>query len=806
MLSKDQLEVVSHAKGHAKVTAVAGAGKTTTMIELVLEKMRGGMDGSKIRVIMFNKSAQEDFTSRLTSKCNAAGIHKTPSVKTFHAIGRSLCEHFIRQGWMPRLNLEPLPDHELNVRALSALKACATPDIQKLIKEKQNAWLRSFLEFVDICKSCTLSPENVFIKHHYPPEKTLFIKAYHHFETWRIKEGKCTYADYLYQPVIAMQCSKHALRSVTNKIELIIVDEFQDVSEIQFEMLKMLAGSRAMVVVVGDGDQCIYEFRGAKPVFMTSGFSEAFEHASYKIPRTYRYGHCLAISAAHLISNNKDRDDVLCISGDGSPSTKISCHDQSLDCRQIVGVYKERISQGFKPESMVVLCRLWSQSTPVELSFLKHGIRYRMSGGYSALDRSEIRALITVLLMNSEHWANIPSTERATKVFELLKMCGLMVKHEELRRIGAKIAHETNTRASELILLEADAMGEFRATRMRDLGKTLQYVETAETASEALERFSLGLDYITVLREGALKPEDGDNRANGARCFIDFIMHDDKRTINESIEYINSLNNSKTNSPSNGSIEITTMHRSKGLEWDCVFIPGMSSDNVPYLKEVDGGGIQNTIEAERRLMYVAMTRAKVTLDVFAPGINGSGGSDVELKDSEVPSLFVSEMQIEDSVALGEAIENMTGNISVSADCLLLSRRYLKDIGSTPSIQISKGEEKPKFSIDCQYTSSSGEEILVVGKDPKMIEAVKNDGTTVFYSLYEAERCFSANNKNTKEKLNNKAGDVMEGMRIMHSKFGAGLIEGTPDNYVLVRFSDKTRYFNRDGFLSGIIKT
>ena len=372
MLTEEQLLVTRHIRGHARVTAVAGAGKTTTMVRYVLERLRSGMDPRLVRVVMFNKAAQEDFSRKL--QLAVGGAFGLPPVRTFHAMGRNLAISLAKEGYLPPFDPTPLGDTQIGIEMLRALQASAGTSSQRAaIRDEQQQWLDAFVGFVDLAKSSLQTPQSSFFAGGYPDQYELFIEAFARFEQWRKAAARVTFSDYLYDPCCAIAANPDLAQFLANRVELFVVDEFQDINDIQFFLLKTLAGERAHLQVVGDTDQCIYEFRGARPDYMLTHFGENYPHSSYQMSRTFRYGHRLALAAAHLIAHNQRREPVLCISADNAPATKLELRLQTADGFSLADLCLAEHASGRPFRDMVFLCRTWAQAAPVELVLLQRG-------------------------------------------------------------------------------------------------------------------------------------------------------------------------------------------------------------------------------------------------------------------------------------------------------------------------------------------------------------------------------------------------------------------------------------------------
>src|SRR5699024_10546688 len=193
--------------------------------------------------------------------------------------------------------------------------------------------------FIDRVKT-TLSPAETGLEGlGYTDRHRSLIDLFHSFAQSRKGQARISYADMLSEPVMAIRQTAPLPRLVGNKMDLILVDEYQDTNEIQHLLLRYVAGDRARVTVVGDPDQTIYEFRGAKPEFILKRFSDEFETPlEQTLSYTFRYGHRVALLANHLICHNTGRRDVLCHSHPSTPATGTTLHRTENDAGTVLQI------------------------------------------------------------------------------------------------------------------------------------------------------------------------------------------------------------------------------------------------------------------------------------------------------------------------------------------------------------------------------------------------------------------------------------------------------------------------------------
>ena len=389
-LTDEQLRITNHSGGHARVSAVAGSGKTTTMVARVGQLLQQGVGADQLMILMFNKSARDSFAEAMHHRLSSSA-RQLPEVRTFHSLGMRLVNSFTRRGALPAFSL---------VTEEYVQEKLARQVANEVYREEQHndGWLagdevEEFLTFIDRVKSTVADAAEVFKKLDLSARYSYFVKAFELFEKVRRQRKIRFYADLIHEPLMAMLADGELAAWVTDRVEHIIVDEYQDINEVQQQLLKILAGSRARVMVVGDVDQCIYEWRGARPEYITTRFQLDFPNPeNYQLSYTFRYGHQLSLAANHLISGNRKRDRKLCISHQTTKKTTISCLEEQKN-HPAVPVLEKWREQGRSLREAVVLVRLFAQSVPVELALLEAGISYRLEGNAQVFDCPEVLAL-----------------------------------------------------------------------------------------------------------------------------------------------------------------------------------------------------------------------------------------------------------------------------------------------------------------------------------------------------------------------------------------------------------------------------
>ncbi|MDK9705971.1 MAG: ATP-dependent helicase [Desulforhopalus sp.] len=736
-LTEEQLRIVGHGGGHARVSAVAGSGKTTTMVERIGHLLRHGTPAGEILVLMFNKSARDGFAEAMTK--NLGGLNcPLPEVRTFHSLGLRLVNSFTKRGALPAYRL--VTDEYL-------LERLARQVVTELYKEEFEGWpsgeeVEEFLTFLDRVKGTVLDVGQVLAGLGLPARYGYFVQAFELFEKVRREQKIRFYADLIYEPLLAMRADPHLAAWVADRVEHIIVDEYQDINEAQQQLLKILAGKRAKVMVVGDVDQCIYEWRGAQPEYITTRFQLDFVNpANYLLSYTFRYGHALSLAANHLIANNRKRDRKFCISHGGTPCTAITCLEEAdkfagttsaRPGHPVLTILGEWSGQGRSLAEAVVLVRLFAQSVPVELALLEAGIPYRLEGNNQVFDCPEILALTGYLQLVSGTLGAEDLPNRVRILHAMLSQPHMGVKREELEGLAQAIA-EDPTAAPETLLAWSD----------RDLPPFLKkrFVETAEnwrqlakmphsgSAAGLLKTIVDKLKLYDFYDTFSARSATAENRVKTCQAFIDFAAGQQLSVV-ELLAKIAGLREAGQSGAA-GSLLITSVHRAKGLEWPLVVLPGLEEGSFPFYRE-QGATVE--LEDERRLFYVAMTRVIERVVCIHP-TDAAFKRSMAKGSARYPgppactSRFLYEANPGLSADLGQVLHGLVAAEKVSlAGDIDIAEEYFKAVGREPELlALRRGD-----TVSAEPVDRGAGKVLQIG-------------------------------------------DIAEGLRVWHGFFGAGTV-------------------------------
>ncbi len=652
-LTAEQQAVVHHGEGHARVAAVAGAGKTTTMAARVLHLLSSGVAPKRMLVLMFNRSAKEDFQRRLATM--APDGQPLPDVRTFHSLGHRLTQSLCRWGALaPRrlLSAEWQMERLLRQASLNVL----ADQMERRDAALEGDRLEALAHFCGLVKAAMLSAETLYERLQFEPDTDYFPAAFAEAERLLEAEGVMSYADLLYRPVQALEADDALRQRVEGFLDHVIVDEYQDINTVQQRLLAVLAGSTASVMAVGDANQCIYEWRGARPDTMLENFTATFGDATdYPLSMTFRHGHALALTANHAIMANRRRPDQLCLAGARNPATRINAGQGS---RFLLDALIDWQSQGRALSDASLLVRSWALSVPFQLALLQAGIPFRMLRE----DRFVFRLPLVQALAGYLKLSRRPELlQDPEQLLLLLAQPTPFVARERLQRLAYQLASTQQWPERHEPVLAA-----LKPLQRRTLKKRWELLcelprLSAWPPAKLLSHVVEVIDAEKTLKRAAARRDKGEEDVR----LLDVLI-EQAESVQDPDAFIELLERPVENQA--GGVLISTVHGAKGLEWPLVAVAGVNEEDFPYYSR-DNPLSDERLEEERRLFYVAITRAKEQLLVLHDG------------GVHKPSRFIAESAWQDGMRIAEHLAHAqppSDPVAVNAPSLV--ERYLKKIG------------------------------------------------------------------------------------------------------------------------------
>ncbi len=615
-----QQAIIQHSLSrHALVSAVAGSGKTQTLLGRISFLLQQGVCPDQILVVMFNKSAQKDFQKRLQNNDSSKGGHQV-KVKTFHALGLSILQRLVHLGYLESNFTLMTNTYHLNHCMRQAIRQVS--EQFKMRCDLRADTLEQLFEAISLIKSQGLEQlSNKQQQMTYPID---FVKAvYQVFENQRIQNHWVTLDDLITDPVKWLSNHTKA-KSLFQEYSHIIVDEYQDINQAQQLLLQIVAGDKASLMVVGDVDQTIYEWRGSQPYFMLKGFKKTFQPTDiYTLSYTFRFGHLTALMANTVIQNNQHRYDQSCLSKSGQ-STDVHLMN-GADTSYAVACLKKILQKGtYEKEQIGVLVRQYSSAILFELNCLIQGVDYHLQGAKGVFDLPITRAIYGYLLFMVDQWSVIAAEQKTTLLAAMMSFpdCGL--NNDQRYKLAEAFAKSWPKDYKDLqrimALFKVTQAGQQAVSHFVQRCQELMQYSSQTWAAEALHYLYQKLELMTYLHyQGKHQYFYTDEAvAKGLKAFFQRYR---QKTLQQLMQKIITLYESALHqkAPSEQAITICSIHRAKGLQWPLVVLCDMTEGAFFQKNQSIDAAI---LEQERRLFYVAMTRAEEQLWIL-------GGNDIQ---------------------------------------------------------------------------------------------------------------------------------------------------------------------------------
>ncbi len=594
-LNDEQILPVLQTEGPVLVLAGAGSGKTrvlTTRIAYLVEEKRVPSDA--ILAITFTNKAANEMKARLE---NYIDIFRA-WVCTIH----SMCVRIIRMyaaemGF--NSNFSIYSETERNNIIKKSFQECDFDD-EKLLK--------SVKYHIANAKMLGLEPDEYAKEYSYEREIDEIIKVYTRYQRHLRENNALDFDDLLNETRKLLKTNEDARNYLSGRFRYILVDEFQDTNAVQYEIIKLLSSAHGNLFAVGDDDQSIYGWRGAKLENILH-FEKDFKGAKvFKLERNYRSTkHILQLANTVIKNNGKRKDKTLWTENDeGAPTKVYEGEEESGEARYIAQCIAGLLRQGYKYSDFAVLMRINALTRSFEQEFTGDGIPYKVFGGFKFFERKEIKDLLAYLRLIN----NPLDSEAALRIINFPK-----------RGIGAKTVETLQAYAYSVegsiydALLDIDEIGFSGSTKDKLVGfRDLIKKWIIDSQDMAVNDLVKAIVEDTQMREAYA--DDSDESINKRANIDEFINSVEEYVkLNQGAtltDYLNQVTlSSDTDDMDDGNyVTLATVHAVKGLEFGVVFLVGMEENIMPISRAVDN---DDDLEEERRLMYVAITRAKERL-------------------------------------------------------------------------------------------------------------------------------------------------------------------------------------------------
>ena len=596
-LNNEQFEAVTHLEGPLLVVAGAGSGKTkvlTSKIAHIINEKRAFPN--QILAVTFTNKAAKEMQNRVSEllKKNAVGLSW---LGTFHSISaKFLRKHAKAVGLNHNFTILDQDDQNRLVKNL-----CKSENID--IKKISPNYI---LSTIDKWKNKGWYPEDVSLNKSDVIEKQ-FLKIYKIYQSKLIDLNACDFGDLLLHCVKLFEKNKDICEIYSKNFKYILVDEYQDTNLIQSKWLNLLSYYNKNLCCVGDDDQSIYSWRGAE-IKNFLDFENIYTGSKIvRLEKNYRSTQNILSTASALIKNNKSRvGKTLYTKGEEGDLINLNCYKSGKDEAINIGDKIESLSNyGFN--NIAILVRAIFQTREFEERFLKIGIPYRIIGGTKFYERAEIKDCLSYLRivfqdkddLAFERIVNVPkrsigdTTIRQISNFAKQNNLSLFNSSKKLIELNM-IKPKTKIGLSSIIKLIENWNFELK--------KKVNHVKLLQIILD-------GSGYSQMLKNK--KDLENENRLENIKELMNAMKEFDN--LGSFLEHV-SLATSIDQDWDGQKVNLMTMHASKGLEFDVIFLPGWEEGLFPHQKSIEEKG-ENGLEEERRLAYVGITRAKKLLNI-----------------------------------------------------------------------------------------------------------------------------------------------------------------------------------------------
>jgi DNA helicase-2/ATP-dependent DNA helicase PcrA len=673
-LTDEQKMIARHVNGHALVKAVPGSGKTTTLVMRITYLLKQGFYPNNILILMYNKAAQLNFEGKLHIAVQKANFVSSPEVRTFHSYAKKLVK---QAEYLKLIKPKILTEQKPRVYQ-SVLKASYAYGYGLEDGYIENNKIEELVHNISNWRSEDLTPSDLESDPTYEDVDVKDKQAYAKY--FELMDQHClrTFDDLLIEAVQLIKSGN--LKPPT--LHHIVVDEYQDVNFIQNEFIKCLTKNNTSVMVVGDVNQCIYEWRGSRPDFIEGKFQKDFKNTTlFNLSCTFRYGHQLSFIANSVISKNKDTVPSMCISHPNNQCTEVHVH-QGIELLNLIKRLES--NRGTKTNAIIARANADLIEPEIILQFL--GIPYRnMSNTSTLITRPEISLLTVLFCIAIDGSLEKIRSHKHFKVIlrSFIHQINFKLAKGQLQRLTDSIANDKDS-FWEILKTQIDKKQRGNAKLLETLGnfnKAFPEADSASTLYQLLDRSDLFKD----VSEASILRRESNDQVRGIN-FIQQLLSSFKISAEKLLQIL-----VEPSTYENGEVhyELSTMHGSKGLEWHSVIILGLHDKAYPgQSKEKPIGNAvvpaekskERELKEDRRLFYVAITRAISQLHLVVPQDSQlehwhkQGWSSTPKKEVDA-TRFVFELDLKQSQALMDSIKNGTSSEVTERK----SRRYLNDL-------------------------------------------------------------------------------------------------------------------------------
>lgn len=601
-LSASQYEAVTTIEGPLLVLAGAGSGKTRVLTARTAYMIQeAGIDPKELFLVTFTSKAAQEMKERIQALCQLppATLNRMV-IGTFHSIFYKILLHHDREHWLPEKLLKYEWQKERILKEIGQANG---------LNEKEFAFDQA-LQQIGYWKNTLTLPSQVRTTSTFEEQvQTLYTE----YEQRKTELGMFDFDDMLIGCYQLLSNQPDLLAKYQHRFRYFLIDEFQDINKVQYEIIRLISEKSQNVCVVGDDDQSIYSFRGSDPSFILD-FKTLYPNAkTITLSDNYRSNHEIVTLANQVIRQNQERHTKKMEAQYTAPHKPIFFfpYDEEEEATMVITDIKEKIQNGAQPNDFTILFRTNVSSRAIFERLSQSGLPFRVERDQDSFyERRLVRTVLSFLRLSLHE-------DDATAIADILP--SLFLKQSALQDVTAFSILEDCTLVQALTKLTN--IQPFQQAKLKKIVPLFQQLKNLSpiVAIETIEK-EMGLnDYINKRGNEGNAFERGSDDIRDLKVIAR--KHDNIPSLLEhATQMIRKTKEMKKQSQSENAIQLLTIHRAKGLENAFVYVLGVVDGSMPhdFALESFRSGDESPLEEERRLLYVAITRAKEHLYLSVP--------------------------------------------------------------------------------------------------------------------------------------------------------------------------------------------
>ena len=640
-LNPAQEEAVTSDKKHLLVLAGAGSGKTRVLVHRIAWKIQvDGLSPYSILAVTFTNKASREMRERIEELMGTS--LRGMWVGTFHGLAHRLLKAHWRDVNLPE-NFQIL-DSDDQLRVVKRVMRAMDLDEQRWPPKQAQWWINGQKDE---------GLRAAHIQEGGDPYLATMLRIYREYEATCERLGVIDFAELLLRALELWKYKPDVLDHYQQRFRHILVDEFQDTNAVQYAWLRLLAGKVSAVTAVGDDDQSIYGWRGAKVENIFSYSRDFAETHTVKLEQNYRSTSNILNAANAVISKNAERlgKSLWTDAGEGEAIALYAAFNEHDEARYIADRLHSWVHEGNRREDAAILYRSNAQSRVLEAALLQADIPYRIYGGQRFYERLEIKNALAYLRMMLnchddvafERVVNIPTRGIGDRTLELIR--------ELSREQGCSMWSAASTIVSEkrLAARASNAISVF-IELVNEMSGQLDELPLSEQAENAIQHSGLVDMYRREKGErGQARVENLEELVSACRNFE--AEDNDLPVLPQFLDQVALDSGDRQADPDQDAIQLMTLHSAKGLEFPLVFLAGMEENLFPHKMSLDEPG---RLEEERRLAYVGITRAMQKLYLTFAESRSIYGTEsfnsVSRFVRDIPTDYIEEVRLQNNIA------------------------------------------------------------------------------------------------------------------------------------------------------------